>query len=104
MPVGGGDLPMSTLPTIQELLERIEDLENEREAIKELPEAVAQLRGSVETLQTLVVAQSQKVTKATSWSTALQFAAVVIVPLMIALIGGYFALKTAGVSVGAQKP
>lgn len=86
---------------IRDLLERVDDLENEREAIKELPEAVAQLRGSVEVLQTLVITQTQKVTRATSLTTAVQFAAVVIVPLLVAIIAGYFALKAAGISVGA---
>lgn len=81
---------------LDDLLDRIQDLENEREAIKELPGAMAELKGMVEVLQALVLVQSQKVSKATSMSTAVQFAAVVIVPLIVVLLGGYFTLRAAG--------
>lgn len=87
---------------LDELEERVEDLENEREAIKQLPSQMALLKGAVEVLQALVLAQSQRVSKATSWTTAVQFAAVVIVPLLVALIGGYFVLKASGVDVGSR--
>lgn len=78
---------------------RVEDLENTQEAIGSLPSEVAALKGMVEVLQTLVLAQSQKVSEATGWKTAVQFAAAVIVPLLVSLIGGYFVLKAAGIHV-----
>lgn len=84
---------------LKELLDRVEDLEDERLAIKELPDAVAHLAGQVEVLQALVLAQSQKVNDATGLKTALQFAAVIIVPLIVVLVGGYFTLRAAGLNV-----
>lgn len=89
------------------LRERIEDLEDEREAIKELPQAVAELHGAVGVLQSLVTSRfdgiEPKVDKAASLRTALQFAAVVIVPVLVALIGGYFALKAGLASSASTK-
>jgi uncharacterized protein YoxC len=82
---------------VRDLRERIEDLENEREAIKRLPTAVAELKGAVHVLQDLVVEEFGAVRKgvdnATGMKTAIQFAAVVLVPVIVALIGGYFVLR-----------
>lgn len=83
--------------TLQELCNRMEMLEDEHDAIAKLPNEVAELSGKVDTLQTMLLARmdgvSTSVDKATSVKTAIQFAAVVVVPVLVALIGGYFALR-----------
>lgn len=82
---------------VHELREKVEDLENEREALQRLPTAVAELAGAVRVLQGLVTSRfdnvDQTIQKAGSVKTAIQFASVVIVPVLVALIGGYFVLK-----------
>lgn len=84
--------------TVRELRDRVDDLEQERERLAKLPDAVAELKGTVQTLSTLVVSRFDKVDvgvdKAASLKTAIQFAGVVLVPIILALIGGYVALKT----------
>lgn len=82
---------------VDELVERVEDLENERETIKHLPHAFAKLAGTVDTLKDLIIERFDRVDggveKATSLKTAIQFAAVLLLPILLALIGGYFTLK-----------
>lgn len=86
---------------------KIRDLEDIAEVTDRLIERVGELSGKVDllttqltthllNLKTAVDQQSSSTDKLASWKTALQFAAAVVVPLLIALIGGYFALKAAG--------
>lgn len=78
---------------IKELSDRIEDLENERDAIKRLPDAVARLQGAVDVLQGMISKgfehTEEKIEGTTSFKNALQFASVILVPLLVALIGLY---------------
>lgn len=84
--------------TVLDLKQRVEELEEEREKLRQLPEAVAELKGMVVTLSGMVTTRfdgiQPSVEKAASVKTAIQFASVVIVPILLALIGGYFALKS----------
>lgn len=89
---GGGP----TREDLKEIMGRLDDLENERVAIKSLPDAVARLAGQVEVLIDLVTGGNAKLEKATSFKSAIAFASVVIIPVLVAIIGGYFALKAAG--------
>lgn len=84
---------------------RIEDLENQIEAMKNLPWAVAQLSGMVVSLQEMVAAQvrgdrcelsAEDIPSQSKVKTTIHFLAVVIVPITVAAITGYFALKAAG--------
>lgn len=88
-------------------VERIKDLEDIAVVTDRLIERVGELSGKVDVLTTQLTQhllnlkeavdhQSTSTDKLASWKTALQFAAAVVVPLLIALIGGYFALKAAG--------
>lgn len=75
---------------------RIEELEEETEALSRVPEAVAELKGAVLTLSGLVNRVSNgadRIEKANSVKTAIQFAAIVIVPILVALLGGYFVIR-----------
>lgn len=86
---------------IHELKERVESLEEDREEIKQIPLAISELKGQVNTLHSLLVVKLEGVQsgveKATSVRTAIQFASVVLVPILVAILGGYFALR-AGVT------
>lgn len=86
---------------------RIEDLQDLAEVTDRLIERVGELSGQVELLATQLTQhllnlknavdnQASSTDKLASWKTALQFAAAVVVPVLMALIGGYFALKAAG--------
>lgn len=81
----------------EELAERVEDLENEREAIKRLPTAVAELHGTVNTLKELVLKKLDGISETVTpgrWDTLLKFAQFVIVPILVALITGWFLYKS----------
>lgn len=87
---------------VRDLRERVDDLEHEQEALARVPEAVAELKGMVKTLRDVVIKVGDgaaRIEKASSMRTALQFAAVVIVPILVALLGGYFVIR-AGVPSG----
>lgn len=66
-------------------------------------EDIARLEGTVDTLSKLVLAKldgvQEGVDKAAGVRSAITYAAIVIVPILVAVIGGYFALK-AGVGPG----
>jgi hypothetical protein len=82
---------------LKEILDRIDDLEAEIKRLIELPERLAELRGEVKSLRALVINRADSiqsgVDKAANIKTAIQFAAVVLVPILVALIGGYFVLR-----------
>lgn len=95
--------PDEVVKEISDLRERVEDLEDEADTLKRLPEALAELRGMVKALKDVVVkidGGADRIERANSLKTAVQFAAVVIVPILVALIGGYFLVKSQGVSSG----
>lgn len=90
---------------VKELCERVEDLENERDAIKELPTAVAMLAGKVDTLRDIVLqgfdprkktieTSEGDIEKASSWDVAFKVAVSFILPILLAIISGYFLLKS----------
>jgi uncharacterized protein YoxC len=83
---------------VHDLRERVEVLESNADRLARLPDAVAELTGTVKTLSTIVTGRFDQVDthvdQVTGVKTAIQFASVVIVPILLALIGGYFALKT----------
>lgn len=90
---------------IRDLKERVMDLENEREAIKNLPGAVAELHGAVETLKSLVIGKLDGITDRVTpgrWDTLLKFSQFVIVPVIVAAITGYFLYK-ASIPNGVHK-
>lgn len=66
--------------------------------LEELKTQLAELRGEVKTLTNIFINRSAElkngIDKTNSIKTVIQFVAVVIVPLLVTLIGGYFALKT----------
>lgn len=82
---------------VSELSKKVEDLQEESDRLRGLPDAVAELKGTIATLQQLVLGRFDQVQagvdKSSSIKTAIQFAAVLVVPILIAIIGGYFALK-----------
>lgn len=83
---------------VHDLRERVEKLEDGADKLADLPDAVSELNGSVKVLNQMVLGRfdhvDESVQQATGLRTAITFASVVIVPIVIALIGGYFALKT----------
>lgn len=83
---------------VHDLRERVGRLEENSDRLAKLPDAVAELTGTVRTLTQLVTGRfdhiDESVEKVTGVKTAITFASVVIVPIIIALLGGYFALKT----------
>jgi uncharacterized protein YoxC len=86
---------------LEDVSERVEDLENEHEAIKNIPNAVSELKGMVTVLQAAVTngfdgvqKPLQEAAESSSTKNAIQFAAIVIVPILVALIGAYVAIKT----------
>jgi hypothetical protein len=85
-----------------QLIRRIEILEQDVDKLEELPTQVSSLAGEVKTLTRLVTARFDNIQgpieKAAGIKTAVQYAAVVIVPILVAIIGGYFVLKGAQVS------
>lgn len=82
---------------VHDLATRVERLEENADRLSKVPDAVAELKGAVQTLSSLVVTRfdglQPSVEKAASLKTAVQFAAIVLVPILVALIGGYVALK-----------
>lgn len=83
---------------VHDLRGRVEALEEVHDRLQKLPDAVAELTGTVKTLTTMVTSRfdhvDQGVDRASGIKTAITFASVVIVPILIALIGGYFALRS----------
>jgi hypothetical protein len=96
---------------LDQLSERIADLENEREAIKALPDSVARLAGQVEGLYRIVLqgfdakkkyievedgnGDTKKIKKSDSFKNAVQVSAVILVPLAIALIAAFATIQAA---------
>lgn len=82
---------------VDQLAHTVEELQEEHDRLRQLPDAVARLEGAVQTLSSMVTNRfdgiQAPVEKAASVKTAIQFAAVVLVPILVALIGGYVALK-----------
>lgn len=80
---------------LAQVKDRVEHVETEQVIVKNIPGAVAEkigeLKGAVDTLTELVSTRADrtdgKVEQATSFKNALQFAGVVLVPLLVALIG-----------------
>lgn len=86
---------------LEEVAERVSDVEEAQNRIEALPSAVSELKGMVTILQTAVTNGFDGVQKplqaaadSSSVKNAVQFAAVVLVPLLVALIGAYVAIKT----------
>jgi hypothetical protein len=87
------------------LADRVDDLENERDAIKRIPQAVGELKGMTEAIQVQVNSLMTSMTgrfdnvedgirRATpGWDFWLKFIIGAIVPVALTIIGGYFALK-----------
>lgn len=79
-----------------------DDVHALREEVGELRGAVSELRGAVLTLSRMMSSRFDDVEggveKAASIRTAITFASVVIVPILVALIGGYLALRAGGSS------
>lgn len=67
--------------------------------VKELRDEVATLVGKVATLERVVLAKLDgvhtAVDQAAGIKQAMTYAAIVIVPILVAIIGGYFAIKAA---------
>lgn len=84
-------------PTVAELARRVRHLEEQLMDMAGLPDAVARVEGALETLTRLVgeklTTVQQAAEKATSVKSAIMFVSVVLVPILVALIGGYFVLK-----------
>jgi hypothetical protein len=82
---------------VKELRRRVEELEEDRDKLLNLPEALAEVKGMVVTLQGLITSGfdgiKPGIEKASSVKTAITFASVVLVPIIVALIGGYFVLQ-----------
>jgi hypothetical protein len=90
---------------LNELSNRIDDLENERDSIKAIPMAVGELKGIVEATRDQVNTLMRSMTgrfdnvdsgieRATpGWEWWLKFCIGVIVPLLLAIISGYFLLR-----------
>lgn len=91
---------------IHDLRTRVGRLEENAAQVLKLPDAVAELRGALEVLTDLVTSRfdgmAPAVERASSIKTAIQFASVVLVPILVALIGGYVLIKT-GVAVGGGR-
>jgi phage-related minor tail protein len=85
---------------VHDLRTRVSRLEEAREQVMKLPEAVSELRGALEVLTDLVTSRFDGITpaveKASSVRTAIQFAGAVLVPIIVALIGGYVLIRTGG--------
>lgn len=83
---------------VHDLAERIEGLEEEGDRLRRLPDAVSRLEGAVSALARLVTTRfdnvDRGVKKASGWDLAYKFAIGVLVPLAVALITGYFLLKS----------
>lgn len=82
---------------IHDLRTRVSRLEEVRDQVMKLPEAVSELRGALDVLTDLVTSRfdgmAPAVEKAAGIRTAIQFSAAVLVPILVALIGGYVLLK-----------
>lgn len=87
-----------------ELAERVGDLENEREAIKNLPTAVAELHGAVTVLRELVLERIDGVSSKVDRLAKVEIILKYLVPLIIALIGGWFAIKAASLNHSPPTP
>jgi len=86
---------------LAEISDRVTAVENEQAEVKALPNAVSELKGMVVVLQTAVSQGFDGVQKplkqaaeSSSTKNAIQFSAIVIVPILVALIGAYVALRT----------
>lgn len=85
---------LQTRDDLRETHERLEDAENRIQVFEGLLGAVATLDGKVDVLMDLCRGLDGKTDKLSSLKTAVQFAAVVVVPILVALIGGYFLLRS----------
>lgn len=88
-----------------------EDFKGLRHDLKDLREDVHETSGKTDACLTMItntarnvnaIEQGQQgikdgVDRASSVKTAIQFASIVLVPILVALIGGYFALKGAAI-------
>lgn len=85
---------------LNEVAARVDDLEDDREVIVNLPTKVAEIKGMVTTLQGLVTQgfdgvqkPLQQAAESSSTKNAIQFAAIVLVPIIVALIGAIVTIK-----------
>lgn len=89
---------------LRSVQEELEDVQNELEGLKRLPMALAKLTGLVERIEkqvdrlmdnmlTRFDGLDGKVDKWSSMKTLAGYIAAILVPILVALIGGYFALK-----------
>lgn len=99
---------------VEELASKVALMESEQERLKGIPDALSKLVGTVETLNGIVLArwglkgvppeQRESVAqRASTADTLVKFSQFVLLPIVLALIGGYFALKAAGLSAGGAK-
>jgi SNF family Na+-dependent transporter len=106
---------------IREIRDRLEDVENWVEALRLLPERMSEVKGQTSrelgeltgklealsaqinammtTMNTRFNGVDKGVEKVASFKTAVTFASVVLVPIVVALIGGYIALHAQPVGV-----
>lgn len=95
---------------VREALERIEDVENRLVIIdgrEGLLHTVGELAGQMKVVLAYCFpggGAPAKTPTATGWRLGLQFAGAVVVPVLIAVIGGYFVLKAAGINASSNHP
>jgi hypothetical protein len=89
---------------VMRLGEQVDTIETELKALNSLPEqqyeqneAISAIRGALETLTAIVTARfnqiQPKVEEAAGIKTTIQYMALVLVPILVALLGGYFATR-----------
>ncbi len=76
---------------VEDLVERIDRLENQVGTLNDL---VHELKGKAEVILAISGRVNGKVETLASFRTFATFAATVIVPLLVALLGGYFLLQS----------
>jgi uncharacterized protein YoxC len=76
-----------------DLAARVAKLEHELAELEELPQQVSELRGAISTLTQLVTKRFDHVDERMSWRAVLT---VVVMPVVLAGLTGYFALRAAG--------
>lgn len=83
----------------REVEARLEDAENIAEVTNKMIEKIGELSGKLDfvaeqfTQHMLNLGKVVQENGTNNWKTALQFGAVIVIPVLVALIGGYFALK-----------